>query len=126
MSNEKTRHQDRTGKTNQQSGEATEEIAIEATSNQLLERRIWDIAATGVSLCASRIKAVEDVASTRGKRSHDCKITREYKQASSEAEKKKEGDYQWDYDRVVEGLPRTRWDIIRITNEWNLSMNSIG
>ena len=123
---ETTKHQGRAGQTNQQSCEAAEKIAIESESDRIFKKRIWGITSTGISLCSRSGKADEGIASARGERSCSCKITGEHEQKNSETEKEKERKYQWDYDRVVKGIPKTKWHIRRNVDEWNLNMNLIG
>lgn len=123
MNCETTKHQNRAGETNKQSCKFIKKVEIGPESDRIFERRIWDIAATSISLCSKSRKSHEGIATTRGERSRDCKITCEHDQKNMEIEKEKESQYQWDCDRVVKGLPKTKWHIGRKSNEWNLNMN---
>lgn len=127
MNYETTKHKYRTSQTNQQSGEAAQKISIGAEGDKVLDRGIWDITAAGVSLCARGGKAIEDLASTRGEGSVNCEIACEYDQASSGIEGQDQKKYQLDYNRIVEDLSKTKWNVkIIINGWWNLNMTSTG
>lgn len=127
MNYETAKHKCRKSKTNQQSDEAAQEFSISAESNKVLDRRIWDITAAGISLCARGEKTTEGATSTREERSIDCEIACEHDQASSEIEDEDQKKHQLDYNRIVEDLSKTKWNVKKIINgRWNLSMNSTG
>ena len=123
---ETTKHGSRAGQTDQQSGEASEEISVKAEGNRMYERRVRDIATTGVSLCAGGRKVIEDVTSSRGERSGDCKIACKYNQRSSAIEQEDKRKYQRDYNRSDKDLFKTKWDVKKIKDRWSSSMNLIG
>lgn len=125
MNYETAKHGDRASWAGQQGSEAAEEITIEPKDNRMLEGRIWDIAATSVSVCARGWKIWEGSCARREGRS-DCKITYEYDQASTDVEEEKERKYQWDYNRIVKALLKTKWNLKRNLDKWSLSMSLIG
>lgn len=116
MKYEKTKHQCRTSKTNQQSDESAQKFSIGAEDDEVLDRRIWDIKTAGVSLCARGEKTIGDVTIAREERSIDCEIAREHNQASSEIEDQDKKNYQLDYNRIVEALSKTKWNVKKVIN----------
>ncbi len=127
MNYETTKYRCRTSQTNQQGGEAAQKISIGAKGDKALDRGIWDLAATGVSLCARGGKAIEGLASTRGEASVNCEVAYEYDREGSEIEEQDQKKYQLDYNRIVEDLSKTKWNVKMIINGcWNLNMNLTG
>lgn len=127
MKYEKKKQQCRTSKTNQQGDESVQKISVGTEGDEVLNRRIWDIKTAGVSLCARGEKTIGDVTVTREERSIDCKIAREYDQAGSEIKDQDQKNYQLDYNRIIEALSKTKWNIKKVINgQWYLSMNSTG
>lgn len=126
MNYEKAEHEIRAGQTDKQSSKITKKNVVGSENDRILKRKIWDITTAVVSLRARSEKFVEGITCAGRERSDDCKIACKYEQAGKEIEKEKEKQYQQNYDRIVEGLPKTKWDIRRFIDDWNLSMNLIG
>lgn len=126
MNYEATKYAGRAGQAGQQGGESAEEIAIKSKSDRKHARRIQDIAAAGVSVCARGRRIREAFTGARREGSHDCEITRKYRETSPLLEEKKEGKHQRDRNRGVEDLLKTKWDIKRILDKWRLSMSLTG
>jgi|GEM_PF-5244608 len=125
MNYETAKYGGRANQAGQQGGESAEEIAIKSRGDQEHARRIRDIATAGVSVCTRGRKIREDVRGARREGSHDCEIACEYRKASSLLEEKKERKHQRNYNRGVEDLLKTKWDIKRISDKWCLSMSLI-
>ena len=126
MNYETTKYASQQSQTNQQGMGIVKEISIELESNRMYERRVRDIAATGISLCARGREAVEDLASSRGERISDGEITCEHDQPSSEIKQKDQRKHQWDHNRSVKGLLKKVWNARKIIDRLSSSMSSIG
>ena len=88
---------------------------------------IWDIAATGVSLCARGWKDVEGITSSRRERSSDGEIACKNDRRSPAIKQEDAREYQWDYNRSDKDLPKAQWDARKIiTDRLILSMSLTG
>ena len=125
MNYETAKYRNRASQAAQQGSETAQEIRIES-GHRTFGKGMWDIAATGVSLCARGRKIVEGVTNSRGERSGDCKITCEYHQRSSAIKQEDQRKYQWDYNRSDKYLSQVTWRVRRIIDRWRLSMNLTG
>lgn len=126
---ETAKHGDRTGQAYQQGGETVKEISIESEGHRSDERRVWDITAAGVSLCARGGEdwEDEDVTNSRGERSGDGQIASRIDQRGPAIKQEAGRKYQWDYNRSDKGLPQAQWDVREIIIErLSLSMSLIG
>ena len=126
MNYETTKHRGRASQEAQQSCGAAQEIRIES-GHRTFGKGMWDIAATGVSLCARGRKVVEDVRSSRRERSSDGEIARKNDRRSPAIKQEDAREYQWDYNRSDKDLSKAQWDVREIiTDRLILSMSLTG
>lgn len=126
MHYETAKHRGRQGQANQPGGGIVKGISIKFKGNRMYEGRVWDIAATGISLCARGREVVEDTTSSRRERTGDGKIACKHDQPGSEIKQKDQRKHQWDHNRSVKDLLKKTWSERKIIDRLSSSMSSIG
>ena len=109
------KHQSGEGQADQSGGPAAQTISVRFKSDRGLEKGGWDLAASGVSLCARSEEAWKSRGGSRSARSGGSAAAGEYEQARAAFETERQREHQWDYGQVAGGLSETAWDV-RIAN----------
>lgn len=125
MRYETTQHQDRADQADQPRGAAAPGFAIESEGDQKIERGVWDLAASGVSLCEGGRESREGVARSRSEGSGAGEFAEEHEQACSAIEDETERKHQRHRGRVVGSLSETTWCVRNRKGAQNFSMSLI-